>query len=59
MVTDKKYYGKVRRGKAPWFELVRKDFTANVRITRQNQVVGQKVARREGRKIGMSMEAAK
>lgn len=34
MVTDKKYYGKVRRGKAPWFELVRKDFTANVRITR-------------------------
>lgn len=34
MVTDKKYYGKVRRGQAFWFELVRKDFTENVKITR-------------------------
>ena len=34
MITVKKYYGKFKRGKAPWFKLVRKDFRANVRITR-------------------------
>lgn len=59
MIIVNKYYEKVGRGKAPWVEVVRKDLTANMKMVRQNLVVGEESSQKRGKKIGECMETIK